>query len=358
MHELTGHADVTVITAVYNCKDYLEECVVSVQEQTLPPREHILVDDRSSDDGYDLAVKLAAELTRVPIRVLRHAENLGFPSALNTGITAAASGFVGILDADDAALPAWLEAASPIITGDGGLGALGTAVQLIDEEGRGLLVSSVSPSALDATEAHARGHLYGWHSGLLIRRSALDEVGGYDVRMRTGQDSDLKARLAQSYAVRYIPQPLVRQRLRPGSLTHTSTESQAAVRRYVSLRMDLRRQRVDDAEAERQLAAAWEEAQVARSRQGVSAGHYDRRIGGMYLAMGWTRLAREAYRRSWAGGGPRLPIASGLLLSLLPPRLAAWTMGLHRARLNRSHPSMLTLHPSELAPADRSFLVP
>lgn len=114
----TLSCDATVITAVHNCEKHLEECVRSVQEQTLMPREHIIIDDCSTDTSYALAQHMAKTCVRVPIRVLQHPMNLGFPAALNTCIAASETEFVGILDSDDAALPHWLATAVPVLQAD------------------------------------------------------------------------------------------------------------------------------------------------------------------------------------------------------------------------------------------------
>ena len=54
----TDFAPVSVIIPCYNCKDTVERAVKSVFDQTLQPREVILVDDASSDGTLDYLMVL------------------------------------------------------------------------------------------------------------------------------------------------------------------------------------------------------------------------------------------------------------------------------------------------------------
>ena len=48
---------ITVIVPIYNVKDYLEECLKSIREQTYKNLEIILVDDGSTDGSSDICDK-------------------------------------------------------------------------------------------------------------------------------------------------------------------------------------------------------------------------------------------------------------------------------------------------------------
>lgn len=59
------HPTVSILSAVYNESDYIEECIRSVQSQTLADFEHIIVDDQSTDDTFSKAQLLADARTTV-----------------------------------------------------------------------------------------------------------------------------------------------------------------------------------------------------------------------------------------------------------------------------------------------------
>jgi len=57
---------------------------------------------------------------------------------------------------------------------------------------------------------------------VMVRRSCLEEVGGYDPSFQSGsQDFDLWVRLAKHYAVAYIPAPLAKYRVHHDTISGT-----------------------------------------------------------------------------------------------------------------------------------------
>lgn len=89
---------ISVIVPVYNVKEYLPRCVASLQAQTYPNLEILLVDDGSNDGTGQLCDSLGAEDER--IRVF-HKENGGSSSARNLGIEQARGEYLGFVDSDD-----------------------------------------------------------------------------------------------------------------------------------------------------------------------------------------------------------------------------------------------------------------
>jgi glycosyltransferase involved in cell wall biosynthesis len=92
---------VSVIVPVYNPGTYIEDCITSLQRQSLPPDEYevIFVDDGSTDATPARLDALAAEDSRM--RVI-HQENSGWSGKpRNVGIAAARGEFVMFVDNDD-----------------------------------------------------------------------------------------------------------------------------------------------------------------------------------------------------------------------------------------------------------------
>lgn len=94
---------VTVITPVYNSAHWLAETLASVRAQTFTDWEHILVDDRSTDDSLSIIHAMSAQDPRV--RFLQTDRNSGPSVARNLALEAAAGRYVAFLDADDLWLP-------------------------------------------------------------------------------------------------------------------------------------------------------------------------------------------------------------------------------------------------------------
>lgn len=91
----------SVIVPVYNVEKYLIRCVRSIQAQTYPNLEIILVDDGSPDRSGVMCDELAADDNR--IRVI-HKRNGGLSSARNAGLDSMRGEYVAFVDSDD-----WIE---------------------------------------------------------------------------------------------------------------------------------------------------------------------------------------------------------------------------------------------------------
>ena len=91
-------AKVSVIVPVYNVEKYLEECLDSIQVQTLKDIEVICVDDGSTDSSAQILDKYAKTDER--FRIV-HKANEGYGKAMNVGISMAKAPYVGIVESDD-----------------------------------------------------------------------------------------------------------------------------------------------------------------------------------------------------------------------------------------------------------------
>ncbi|MHC4946203.1 MAG: capsular polysaccharide export protein, LipB/KpsS family, partial [Planctomycetota bacterium] len=90
---------VSVILPVYGVEKYIEQCLVSIQRQTLREIEIIPVNDKSPDGSQAIIDRLAAEDPRIRPIVLP--ENVGQGFARNEGIRAARGEYILFIDSDD-----------------------------------------------------------------------------------------------------------------------------------------------------------------------------------------------------------------------------------------------------------------
>lgn len=95
---MNSNIKVSVIIPVYNVEKYLEECIKSVQNQTLTDIEIICVDDGSTDQSYDILVKLQEQDDRI---IVLKQQNEYAGVARNKGIEVAKGEYLIFLDSDD-----------------------------------------------------------------------------------------------------------------------------------------------------------------------------------------------------------------------------------------------------------------
>lgn len=89
---------ISIIVPIYNVEPYLEQCLESIQAQTLSDIEAILVDDGSPDESGAIADSFAAKDGRFTVI---HKKNEGVSAARNDGLAKARGEYVFLLDADD-----------------------------------------------------------------------------------------------------------------------------------------------------------------------------------------------------------------------------------------------------------------
>ena len=97
---------VSIITAVYNCEKYIEECARSLFEQTLEEIEYIIVNDATPDSSIDILMRIIDEYPkRKPfVKIVNLEVNGGVSNARRIGIQHATGEFVIHTDSDD-----WVE---------------------------------------------------------------------------------------------------------------------------------------------------------------------------------------------------------------------------------------------------------
>lgn len=90
---------VSIITPVYNAEDFIEETILSVQDQTYEKWEMLLVDDCSSDSSAEKIRNLAEGDER--IKYIRLEQNSGAAFTRNIGLDMAKGNYIAFLDSDD-----------------------------------------------------------------------------------------------------------------------------------------------------------------------------------------------------------------------------------------------------------------
>lgn len=96
---------VSVLVPVYGVERYIGRCARSLFGQTMTEGvEFIFVDDCTPDGSIEVLKRVMAEFPQCCVKILRHDENKGLPTARKTGLTAASGEYVLHVDSDD-----WVE---------------------------------------------------------------------------------------------------------------------------------------------------------------------------------------------------------------------------------------------------------
>jgi glycosyltransferase involved in cell wall biosynthesis len=192
----------SVIIPVYNKERFLVNTLNSVLNQTLTDFEILLVNDGSTDRSSEII----ARYTDARIRKFYQA-NQGVSAARNWGIQEAKAPYLAFLDADDLWEPDHLatmfhycnlypseslfNTAKTIDTGQKQIPAHYALKQTADFE----LVNFFEASRIEPVL---------WTSSVVIKKTALAQVGNFDTTIKSGQDLDLWIRLGLEFPVVFI----------------------------------------------------------------------------------------------------------------------------------------------------------
>jgi GT2 family glycosyltransferase len=178
---------ISVVICSYNGSRTIADTMDGLAEVDYPDYEVIVIDDGSTDTLADIA-------SGFDVRLIRTA-NQGLSAARNEGLRAATGEIVAYLDDDARTDPHWLRYLADAYARTGAVAAGGPNIA---PAGAGFIAEAVAhapggPVHVLLTDTEA-DHLPGCN--LSIRKSALEEIGGFDPRYRAaGDDVDVCWRL-------------------------------------------------------------------------------------------------------------------------------------------------------------------
>jgi O-antigen biosynthesis protein len=210
----------SVITPVYEApEDVLRECIDSVLNQDYPHFELCLVDDASPSPHIRRVLDEAAK--RDPrVRVQYRSENGGIVAASNDALKMATGDFVALLDNDDLLVPHALGAVNHLLELDG----IDDIDYLYSDEDKLTPEGYFTQTFLkpDWSPERFRSQMYCCHLSVM-RRSLVEEVGGFRPGYDGSQDYDLVLRVTErARRVAHLADVLYHWRILPTSTAASS----------------------------------------------------------------------------------------------------------------------------------------
>lgn len=201
---------ISVVIPCYNYGHFLEEAVSSVlDDQQGVDLRVLIIDDASTDDSADVALKISARDSRVQVAI--HPANRGNIATYNEGLLDWAAGdYCLLMSADDRLTPGALTRARDLLDANPDVGFV---------YGRALWVMDGAPLP------SARTKVRGWsvtpgqrwlerrfHDAenpitspeIVVRTSVQKRVGGYDPKLPKAADMEMYMRLAANADVGFI----------------------------------------------------------------------------------------------------------------------------------------------------------
>ncbi len=236
-------AKISVIIPAYNASATILETIGSVQSQTFADFELIVVDDGSTDNTLAILKSIGDERLKII-----SSQNGGVAAARNLGISQANGEFFTFLDADDLWTVDKLQLQLEALLDNPEASVAYSFTQYIDEYSQPLWKGPRIPIEDNVYRDLLVSNFLHSGSNPLIRKTAVDAIGGFDRAYAPCEDWDFYLRLAAKYSFVVVPkyQILYRQLsnsmsakvdvMRDGGLFTIDTSFQAAPSEYQHLK--------------------------------------------------------------------------------------------------------------------------
>ena len=212
----------SVIIPLYNKAPYIRKALESVLAQTYTDYELIIVDDGSTDGSAEIAEAFLQELPAsrlspltsnltsdsVPASRLLKQKNAGVSAARNNGFSVSSAEYLAFLDADDWWEPTYLERMAQLIADypDAGLYA---SNYVYYKPGKTHVALNIPTGYINYPKSYYESNAMPvWTGAAMIPRKAYDEMGGFPLGIKLGEDFLLWSKIALQYPVAFLNEPL------------------------------------------------------------------------------------------------------------------------------------------------------
>jgi len=207
---------VTVLMPVYNGAAFLKEAIDSILNQSYKNFELLIIDDGSTDESIAIIQSYADSR----IRLVKNKKNLGITATLNKGIELARFELIARMDADDVCHSSRLQKQIDYYNLNPNTGLVCTWAREFSPHHKEIIY-----------ELNPHFYLYNlawecwiYHPSVMFKKSAVQEVGGYQYRYC--EDFDLWWRLTRKYNMAVLPEVLLEYRSTDFSLSRVTKKKE------------------------------------------------------------------------------------------------------------------------------------
>jgi glycosyltransferase involved in cell wall biosynthesis len=217
--------------SVYNGEKYLREAIDSILNQTFTDFEFLIINDGSADRTAEIL-----QSYRDPrIKIINNEENIGLTKSLNKGLGVARGEYIARQDADDISLPDRLNVQYNYITDDPNLAICASSYEQIDENGNTIKTIEEYLGCEQLYYFLTFANLLA-HSTVLLKKSIVLKLNGYDDKLIRAQDYDLWYQASRANKVVQIGEVLLKLRIHQENISSKYRNSQKYIANSVALR--------------------------------------------------------------------------------------------------------------------------
>jgi Glycosyl transferase family 2 len=212
--------DVTVVISVRNGGADLPKAIESILRQTFTDFELIAINNGSTDGTAAYLDSIADPRVRV-----FHQADAGLAAALNRGISLARGRYIARQDHDDLADPSRIAKQVAFLDAHAEHALVGTRAEIwVGDKPSGRFHDHPTEDRVLRFDLLFDNPFV--HSSVMMRKSALDHVGGYtaDPARQPPEDYELWSRIARHYRVANLPERLTVYREVPSSMSRDGAQ--------------------------------------------------------------------------------------------------------------------------------------
>ena len=214
----------SVIIPLYNKAPYVRKALESVLAQTYTDYELIVVDDGSTDDSCAIADEFVREamgnglwaideetnrqsLISNRLMLLKQ-QNAGVSAARNNGVAQAHGDYIAFLDADDWWEPTYLERMAQLIE-DYPEAGLYACNYYYHKDGTNIIKVDIPTGYFNYPKEYFNNFAMPvWTGATMMHRRVYDDMEGFPLGIKLGEDFLLWAKVAMNYKVAFLNEPL------------------------------------------------------------------------------------------------------------------------------------------------------
>lgn len=197
----------SIIVPLYNKADYVRKALESILTQSYTNYEVVIIDDESTDNSLSIVNDFVKTVESGKWKV-ESQPNSGVAAARNNGVAKSKGEFVCFLDADDWWEPTWLEEIDRMIAEypDAGIYA---SNYIYYKPGKTHVALNLERGYINYSEAYLQsGSMPVTSITTCMPRKVFDEMRGFPVGIKLGEDFLLWAKTALHYKVAFCEKPL------------------------------------------------------------------------------------------------------------------------------------------------------
>ncbi len=201
---------ISVVIPLYNKERRVANTLRTVLSQTYQDFEIVIINDGSTDGSIAEVEKFSEPRIRLITQ-----PNAGVSAARNRGIEEAHGEHIALLDADDEWHPDYLATQASLVREYSECCVFAVNYKFMNPNGtetstiiRNLPFTGEHGILSNYFEVASASHPPLWTSAVVVRKTAIQSIGGFPVGIKSGEDLLTWARLACRYEIAYSTTPL------------------------------------------------------------------------------------------------------------------------------------------------------